>query len=48
MKLYTTLSTLSTVTHYLCRTLKSVSIAKVRFVTYDKSIGRDKNFDFSA
>jgi len=37
IKLYTGLSTLSTLFIYLCRMDKSVSITKMRFVTYDKS-----------
>ncbi len=35
-KLYTILSTLSTIINYYCRMLKWVSISKMRFVTYDK------------
>lgn len=36
-KLYTNLSTLSTIDIYSCRTIKSMSITKMRFVTYDKT-----------
>jgi len=37
MKLYTALSTLSTIINYSCRMNKSVSRTKMRFVSYDKS-----------
>ena len=36
-KLYTDLSTLSTITNYSCRMFILVSRTKMRFVTYDKS-----------
>ena len=46
MKLYTGLSTLSTIINYSCRTLKRVSRTKMRFVTYDKLPFIIENFTF--
>lgn len=47
-KLYTQLSTLSTVINYLCRMDNLVSITKMRFVTYDKSTKNRITFIFPA
>jgi len=47
-KLYTVLSTLSTLMNYSCRMRFLLSITKMRFVTYVKSTLIDRNFDYSA